>query len=227
MGRIIDSVAGNAFTRRNFLAGSAAFAAALGGASMLSACSTGEKEETLGPDSGPADEGTWISAACWDNCGGRCVNKVLMKDGAVVRQGGETSHEDSYDWIQQRGCPRGRARQQFCFGADRLKYPMKRKNWQPGGGENSHGELRGKDEWERISWDEAIGYLADEINRIYDSYGPLLLSEQAVRPSINFFSRRVAISELPIRAPAAYTPSTWRRLACRVRILARRTIDMI
>lgn len=57
MGRIIDSVAGNAFTRRNFLAGSAAFAAALGGASMLSACSTGEKEETLGPDSGPADEG--------------------------------------------------------------------------------------------------------------------------------------------------------------------------
>lgn len=172
MGRIIDSVAGNAFTRRNFLAGSAAFAAALGGASMLSACSTGKKEETLGPDSGPADEGTWISAACWDNCGGRCVNKVLMKDGAVVRQGGETSHEDSYDWIQQRGCPRGRARQQFCFGADRLKYPMKRKNWQPGGGENSHGELRGKDEWERISWDEAIGYLADEINRIYDSYGP-------------------------------------------------------
>ena len=74
MGRIIDSVAGNAFTRRNFLAGSAAFAAALGGASMLSACSTGKKEETLGPDSGPADEGTWISAACWDNCGGRCAS---------------------------------------------------------------------------------------------------------------------------------------------------------
>ena len=49
MGRIIDSVAGNAFTRRNFLAGSAAFAAALGGASMLSACSTGKKKKRLAP----------------------------------------------------------------------------------------------------------------------------------------------------------------------------------
>ena len=33
---------------------------------------------------------------------------------------------------------------------------MKRKSWQPGGGENAHGELRGKDEWERIGWDEAL-----------------------------------------------------------------------
>ncbi len=49
MGRIIDSVAGNAFTRRNFLAGSAAFAAALGGASMLSACSTGKKRRNAWP----------------------------------------------------------------------------------------------------------------------------------------------------------------------------------
>ena len=74
--------------------------------------------------------------------------------------------------FQNRSCPRGRSHQQLVFGADRLKYPMKRKNWQPGGGENVNGHLRGIDEWERISWDEALDMAASEIRRIYDTYGP-------------------------------------------------------
>ncbi len=37
---------------------------------------------------------------------------------------------------------------------------MKRKNWSP---EDPHGELRGRDEWERISWDEALDYVADQL----------------------------------------------------------------
>ena len=48
---------------------------------------------------------------------------------------------------------------------------MKRKHWQPGGGENAHGELRGKDEWERITWDEALTYVTDELKRVYAQYG--------------------------------------------------------
>ena len=100
------------------------------------------------------------------------MNRVLVRDGQIVRQGSENSHEDSFGWMQQRGCPRGRARQQQVLGEDRVKYPMKRKHWQPGGGENAHGELRGIDEWERISWDEAIGYIAQEAERIYGEFGP-------------------------------------------------------
>lgn len=157
-------------SRRSFIGASAALFATLAAGSALSACAPKEMQEQ---DELPADyEGEWICAACWHNCGGRCTNRVLMKDGVVVRQGSDTSHEDSFEWIQQRGCPRGRSQQQQCFGADRLKYPMKRKSWQPGGGENSHGELRGKDEWERISWEEAIDYMAREIKRIYTDYGP-------------------------------------------------------
>ena len=41
------------------------------------------------------------------------------------------------------------------FSKDRVRFPMKRKHWQPGGGDNVNGDLRGIDEWERISWDEA------------------------------------------------------------------------
>ena len=41
-----------------------------------------DKTEAVNPEEG----GTWVNAACWHNCGGRCVNKVMVKDGAVVRQ---------------------------------------------------------------------------------------------------------------------------------------------
>ena len=171
MGNLIAEISDKALSRRRFVAGSAVLAASLAATSSLVACQAGGQEEQ-GASPSAAEDGEWISAACWHNCGGRCVNRVLMKDGVVVRQGSDTSHEDSFEWLQQRGCPRGRSQQQQCFGADRLKYPMKRKSWQPGGGENARGELRGKDEWERISWDEAIGYIAEEAKRIYDEHGP-------------------------------------------------------
>lgn len=161
-------------TRRSFLKGTAAGAMAAGSLSALAACAPQTQSDDLAAtgEKAPVDEGTWIAAACWSNCGGRCVNRVLVREGEIVRMGSDTSHEDSFDWRQQRGCPRGRARAQMVFGEERVKYPMKRKSWQPGGGANAHGELRGKDEWEQISWDEAIGYIAQEAKRIYDAYGP-------------------------------------------------------
>ncbi len=39
---------------------------------------------------------------------------------------------------------------------------MKRKSWTP---DDPHRELRGVDEWERISWDEALDYFADELKK--------------------------------------------------------------
>ena len=113
--------------------------------------------------------GEWIPAACWHNCGGRCVNKVLVRDGIVIRQKTDDSVEDTVDNPQQRGCVRGRSQRMQVFGADRIKYPMKRKGWSP---DAPNGQLRGKDEWERVSWDEAIGYIADELKKAYDTYGP-------------------------------------------------------
>ena len=166
----------SALTRRTFLKGSAAAAVSAGALASLAACApkgAGDGEEVLSDTGATAiDEGTWIAAACWDNCGGRCVNRVLVRDGEVVRMGSDTSHDDSFGWRQQRGCPRGRARAQQVYGDDRIKFPMKRKSWQPGGGEAAHGELRGADEWEKISWEEAIGYIAEEAKRIYGQFGP-------------------------------------------------------
>ncbi|MBK8899678.1 MAG: molybdopterin-dependent oxidoreductase [Anaerolineaceae bacterium] len=114
------------------------------------------------------EEGEWISAACWHNCGGRCPNYVLVRDGVVVRQKTDDREGDTPDFPQQRGCARGRSQRHQVYGADRLKFPMKRKNWEPGGGKK---ELRGRDEWVRISWDEALDLVAGEIKRIKEQYG--------------------------------------------------------
>lgn len=157
-------------SRRSFVAGS--------GAALASACLA-----TMGPNLKPIDaeeideavaqldesKGEWRSAACWWSCGGRCMNKVLVVDGIPVRQKTDDTHEDTADFPQQRGCMRGRANRRQIMAADRLKYPMKRKHWEPfTGGDKS---LRGEDEWERITWDEAISYIAAEIKNAIEKYG--------------------------------------------------------
>lgn len=113
--------------------------------------------------------GKWIPAACWFNCGGRCYNAALVVNDMVVRQKTDDTHPDSPDFPQQRGCLRGRSMRQQVFGPDRLKYPMKRKHWEPlTGGDKS---LRGQDEWVRISWDEALDYVAAELKHAKETYG--------------------------------------------------------
>ena len=155
------------FTRRSFLKWSGAIAA---GAALATSSGCGLTEANEAQQEAAA-EGRWVSAQCWADCGSRGFNKVYVKDGKAVKMGTDETHEDTPNCPRVRSCARGRAQRAHIFGADRLKYPMKRKNWQPGGGSNTNGQLRGIDEWERISWDEALDYVADEIKRIVDTYG--------------------------------------------------------
>ena len=160
--------------RRDFLKGTAAAAAATA-AFGLSGCSTGTAQDA-GSDGAHvvasdtsilADAGEWMPIHCHQNCNQMCLNMGYV----VVRQKTDDAREDSFDCPQQRGCLRGRSLRQQVYNADRIKYPMKRKSWQPGGGENAHGELRGKDEWERIGWDEALDLVVGELKRVYAEYG--------------------------------------------------------
>ena len=152
-------------TRRSFIGWTSAAAATM--AVPVSRGLVAKAEANIGTED-TNGEGVWKTAACWHNCGSRCLNKVLVKDGVVVRQKTDDTHKDSPDFPQQRGCLRGRSQRHQVFNADRLKYPMKRKHWQPGGGKK---ELRGKDQWVRISWEEAIDHIASETKRISSKYG--------------------------------------------------------
>lgn len=153
-------------SRRSFLKWSGALGgtAALAG-SGLTIASKPAAASTLA--AAPA-EGKWVAAACWHNCGGRCPVRAYVTDGVVTRMKTDDTHPDTPDFPQQRGCLRGRSQRMQVFAADRIKYPMKRKNWAPGGGKK---ELRGKDEWVRISWDEALDIVTSETKRIKEKYG--------------------------------------------------------
>lgn len=56
------------------------------------------------------------------------------------------------------------------YSEDRIKYPMKRVDFDPNGKRNP--QNRGKSKFERISWDEAVDIVASEIQRIQGKYGP-------------------------------------------------------
>ncbi len=165
-------------SRRSFLKGCSAVA--IGAASMaLTACSKDGsndlEQSNVGQDAGACEPqitleegGKWMAAACPHNCGGKCLVRAYVKDGVILRQKTDDFNTDDDINRQQRACLRGFSQQYQTRGLDRLKYPMKRKHWTPG---DPHGELRGQDEWERISWDEAAQYIHDEIVRINEKYG--------------------------------------------------------
>ena len=79
------------------------------------------------------------------------------KDGKFVKVEGDPDHPIS----QGRLCPRCLAMKDFLESPDRIKYPMKRAK-----------EDRGKDTWERITWDEALDILEAEVKKIWENYGP-------------------------------------------------------
>lgn len=181
MANLIDKAKKNLISRRSFLGWTATLTAGAAAAVTLPGCGLVKADADKITDLA-SEEGEWITAACWHNCGGRCLNKAFVVDGVVIRQKTDDTHPDSPEYPQQRACQRGRSQRKQCFGADRLKYPMKRKNWEPGGGQK---ELRGKDEWVRISWDEALDIVASETKKVKEKYGNKAILSPAGNGALN------------------------------------------
>jgi anaerobic dimethyl sulfoxide reductase subunit A len=95
-----------------------------------------------------------INTGCCHDCGGRCVLKAHVKEGRIIRFESDTGISP-----QIRACLRGRAYRQRLYSPDRLKYPLRRS-----------GE-RGQGKFERITWDEALDQVAENLNRIKSTYG--------------------------------------------------------
>ncbi len=173
---LIQTLCDSLVSRRSFLKGSAAALGAATVALNATAVASANELKPAGAETIPAanepvvteEGGKWVAAPCWHNCGGKCLVKAYVKDGVILRQKSDDFNTDDDNNRQQRSCLRGFSQQYQARGLDRLKYPMKRKNWTPG---NPNGQLRGQDEWERITWDEAAQYIADEIKRINETYG--------------------------------------------------------
>ncbi len=104
---------------------------------------------------GTIDSGVSIvNTGCCHDCGGRCVLKAHVKEGRIIRFESDTGRTP-----QIRACLRGRAYRQRLYSPDRLKHPLRRIG------------QRGQGKFERISWDEALDTVAEQLKRIKATYG--------------------------------------------------------
>src|SRR5512137_2821057 len=72
--------------------------------------------------------------------------------------------------MRSRPAPYMTAYKKRTYSPNRVKYPLKRIDWDPDGERNP--QNRGKSKYVRISWDEATDIIAKEIARIHKQYGP-------------------------------------------------------
>lgn len=140
-------------TRRGFLKTTAAVAGVAAAGSGLVAMSA----HAASPTKGLPDEHSFVNT-CRGNCGGKCVLVGKVREGKLV----QTRPYDTPEGFERSrmGCVKGVTYPQRLYAPNRVLYPMIQR-----------GE-RGSDNWERVSWDEAISYVADKINKAQAEYGP-------------------------------------------------------
>ena len=136
-----DGIFGAPISRRSFLKGSLAAAAAMSASSAMAFAEDKAAEATAA-----AAKEQVFCGSCRGNCAGQCFLNIHVRDGKVVR----TSARDLPDPQYNRICIKGLTQPYRIYGKDRLKYPLRRV-----------GE-RGAGEWEQISWDEAIKTITDK-----------------------------------------------------------------
>lgn len=141
----------NSFSRRSFIKG----AAALTAAGALVGCSPQSDTMEDVPEVVVADE--IFTGVCRCNCAGGCFLNIHVRDGQVVR----TSAKDMPDTQYNRICSKGLTHSHRMYSDLRVKYPMKR-----------IGERGNADAFERVSWDEAIDFVATKWKEITDAHGP-------------------------------------------------------
>ena len=108
---------------------------------------------------------------------------VTVKDDKIVRMTPiDFGDDDPGPWtIKARGvdhtpprkttlAPHGQNAKSIVYSPDRLLYPMKRVDFDPDGERNI--QNRGKSGYERISWEEALDIVANEIKRAKREHGP-------------------------------------------------------
>src|SRR5712664_3457775 len=105
---------------------------------------------------------TVVTSTCGHNCGGRCVVNAHVVDDRIVK-----ISTDPARWQPElpplHACARGVGQIERLYHKDRLKYPLRRTG--------PRGSGQGLDNFERISWEEALDHVAGEMRRIREAYG--------------------------------------------------------
>ena len=144
-------------TRRSFLKTTGLVAGAgIAGVAITENANAVEFENAAEADSSE----TITTTVCRSNCSQACLFNVHARDGRVVKLTPKAYETELYSGC----CLRGLSMQERTYSEKRVKYPLRRV-----------GE-RGGDEWERISWDEALEEVGSRFKEIQDKYGKQALA---------------------------------------------------
>jgi thiosulfate reductase/polysulfide reductase chain A len=99
----------------------------------------------------------WASPGCLSSCG----ILVNVKDGKIISMKGNPDFPGSWGAVCSKRFPH---LIKWLYHPDQLMYPLKRK-----------GE-RGENQWERISWDQALDEIADKLKQLKAQHGAETLS---------------------------------------------------
>lgn len=174
MGKNLNGGKRSGIARRTFLKGGAVAGASValyaGGVAAANRTVLKGLEEGGEPAALQVEEQIFRSA-CNPECN-HCALQVHVRNGRVARL---TPDPDFY----LRPCLRGYSRVQETYHPDRLKYPLKRAG------------ARGEGKWVRISWDEALDTVAENLATVRDQNGPeaVLFLGGAVMSALRLFTR--------------------------------------
>ena len=160
-------------TRRDFLKVAGITAGAAG---LLRAGVAPTKAHAFAYEPYPRDDQlTTVVTSCAHNCGSRHMLVAHKKGDAIVRLPSDDGRyqkdgfigKDTVDEPQLRACLRGRSYRMRIYSPERLLYPMMRV-----------GE-RGEGRFKRVSWDEALDFVARKMIELKTQYGPTALLDQS------------------------------------------------
>src|SRR5436190_7640731 len=89
-------------------------------------------------------------------CTAHCATIATVEDGRVIRLDPDDDHPNGGVF-----CVKGKAAPELVYHPDRLDYPLKRTRPK---GDSDPG-------WQRISWDQALGEIAEKLISIRERYG--------------------------------------------------------
>ena len=138
----------NPLSRRKFLK--------ISGATIAVAAAAGTVTKALDKSESAQRKGIQKIPTFCDICFWKCGAIAYVRDGKLWKIEGNPLDPLS----RGRLCPRGTGGIGAHYDPDRLRAPLIRT------------QERGKEMWKEVTWDEALGYIADKMQKIKSQYGP-------------------------------------------------------
>lgn len=143
-------------TRRSFLKASTLVAGGAFAGTALGCASAQDEEGSDLASTSPEVAEEQFNVCCRPNCFNTCMMTATVREGKLVKTA-PANFEGASEF--NRVCLRGLVSNENIYNPNRVLYPMKQT-----------GE-RGSDNWQRVSWEEAIGDIAEKMNAFRAEFG--------------------------------------------------------